>query len=93
MKRQHTVGETYGKQVKVCKGNCASGNTNLIARPVGYVALAVQPQAPAVGIENHDRVEERVVAAFEKADREDLCRRVGAFFPDVSLGSLRAMIG
>lgn len=67
--------------------------TNLVARPVRYVALAVQPQAPAVGIEHHHRVEERVVTTLEKTDREDLVPSFWCRFSGVSLGFPRAMIG
>ena len=75
--------------------NLLSGGTNLVAGPIGYVALAVQPQARAVGIEHHHRVEERVVAALEKADGEDLYHRTifdetQSFYAVFS--SLRAMI-
>lgn len=36
------------------------------------MALAIQPQAPSVRIENHNRIEERIVAPLEKTNGQHL---------------------
>ena len=73
-----TVLQCNRKQERIVANACSAAargplrNSHLIAGSIRYVTFAVEPQTASVRVENHDGVEEGVVAALEEAHRQYL---------------------